>query len=43
VAANEADRAEALFNEAKRVDESLVATAVNQANENYKAWKARYG
>ena len=43
VSANEADRAAALYNEAKRVDESIVATAVNQANENYKAWKSMYG
>lgn len=43
VAANEIQRAEALYNEAKRVDESIVDTAVKQANENYKAWKSIYG
>ena len=43
IAANEADRAAALYEEAKRVDQSLVTTAVNQAEENYRAWKARYG
>lgn len=42
IAANEADRAAALYNEAKRVDESLVNTAVNQAAENYRAWQAMY-
>jgi len=43
IADNEVRRAEALYQEAKRVDEALMATAVNQAAENYKAWKARYG
>ena len=43
VAANETDRAEALYAEAKRVDESIVATAIRQADENYKEWKSRYG
>lgn len=43
IADNEVRRAEALYQEARRVDESLMATAVNQAAENYKAWKARYG
>lgn len=43
IANNEADRAAALYNEAKRVDESLVSTAVNQATENYRAWQAAYG
>lgn len=43
IANNEADRAAALYNEAKRVDESLVSTAVNQATENYRAWQAMYG
>ncbi len=42
IANNEADRAAALYNEAKRVDESLVSTAVNQATENYRAWQAMY-
>jgi len=43
IANNEADRAAALYSEAKRVDESLVSTAVNQATENYRAWQAAYG
>lgn len=43
IASNDADRAAALYNEAKRVDESLVSTAVNQATENYRAWQAMYG
>ena len=43
IANNEADRAAALYSEAKRVDESLVSTAVNQATENYRAWQAMYG
>lgn len=42
VANNEADRAAALYNEAVRVDESIVATAANQAAENYRAWMAAY-
>lgn len=42
IANNEADRAAALYTEAKRVDESLVSTAVNQATENYRAWQAMY-
>lgn len=43
VAANEAERAAALYSEARRLDESLVTTAVNQAAENYRAWQAMYG
>lgn len=43
VANNEAAKAQALYNEAVRVDESLVSTAANQATENYRAWQARYG
>lgn len=43
IANNEADRAAALYAEAKRVDESLVSTAINQATENYRAWQAMYG
>jgi hypothetical protein len=42
VANNEAERAQALYAEAIRVDESLVATAANQATENYRAWQAKY-
>ena len=43
IANNEAQRAAALYDEARRVDESLVSTAVNQATENYRAWQAMYG
>lgn len=43
VANNEAERAQALYNEAIRVDESLVTTAANQATENFRAWQAKYG
>lgn len=43
VANNEAERAQALYAEAQRVDESIVNTAINQASENYRAWQARYG
>jgi hypothetical protein len=43
IANNEARRAAALYDEARRVDESLVSTAVNQATENYRAWQAMYG
>ncbi|MBR6654350.1 MAG: hypothetical protein IKL27_06435 [Oscillospiraceae bacterium] len=43
IAANEADRALALYNEAIRVDESMVTTAANQATENFRAWQAKYG
>lgn len=43
VSSNEAERATALYNEAKRLDESMVETAVYQANENYKAWESLYG
>lgn len=42
VANNELQKAEALYNEAVRVDESIVATALNQASENYKAWASQY-
>ena len=43
VSSNEAERATALYNEAKRLDEAMVETAVYQANENYKAWESLYG
>lgn len=43
VANNEAERAQALYAEAVRVDESLVTTAANQATENFRAWQAKYG
>lgn len=42
IANNEMDRAYALYQEAVRVDESIVSTALNQASENYKAWTSRY-
>lgn len=42
IADNDTARATALYQEAVRVDESIVNTAVNQANENYKAWAAMY-
>lgn len=42
IANNELSKAEALYNEAVRVDESVVATALNQATENYKAWSSGY-
>ena len=42
VANNEAERAQALYAEAIRVDESLVTTAANQATENFRAWQAKY-
>ena len=43
IANNEAERAQALYQEAMRVDESIVNTAINQATENFRAWQARYG
>jgi hypothetical protein len=43
IADNNAQRDAALYDEARRVDESLVSTAVNQATENYRAWQAMYG
>ena len=39
IAKNELQKAQALYEEAKRVDESLVSTAINQANLNWKIWK----
>jgi hypothetical protein len=42
VANNDAERAQALYAEAIRVDESLVTTAANQATENHRAWQAKY-
>lgn len=43
IAENDAERANALYQEAVRVDNSIVNTALNQATENYKAWVALYG
>jgi hypothetical protein len=42
VANNDAARAQALYAEAVRVDESLVSTAANQAADNFNAWQAMY-
>lgn len=42
IAENDTARATALYQEAVRVDDSIVNTAVNQAEENYKAWVANY-
>ena len=39
IAKNELQKAKALYEEAKRVDESLVSTAINQANLNWQIWK----
>lgn len=39
VAKNELNKAQALYEEAMRVDESLVSTAINQANLNWNVWK----
>ena len=43
IAQNELNKAQALYEEAKRVDESLVATAINQANLNWNIWKSNNG
>lgn len=42
LAQNNLQRAQALYDEAKRVDESMVATAVNQANLDWTVWNALY-
>ena len=39
IAKNELQKAQALYEEAKRVDESLVSTAINQAKLNWQIWK----
>jgi len=39
IANNELQKAQALYEEAKRVDESLVSTAINQANLNWQIWR----
>ena len=39
IAKNELQKAQALYDEAKRVDESLVSTAINQANLDWQIWK----
>lgn len=43
VAKNDLEKAQALYQEAKRVDESIVNTAINQANLNWSIWKTLYG
>ncbi len=43
IAKNELQKAQALYEEAKRVDESLVATAINQANLDWDIWKYNNG
>ena len=42
LAQNDLQRAQALYEEAKRVDESLVNTAANQANLDWTVWNAIY-
>lgn len=42
IAKNDLQRAQALYQEAKRVDDSLVATAINQANLDWTVWNALY-
>jgi len=42
VAKNDLEKAQALYQEAKRVDESIVNTAINQANLNWNIWKTLY-
>lgn len=39
IAKNELEKAQALYEEAKRVDESLVSTGINQANLNWQIWR----
>lgn len=43
VAKNDLQRAQALYQEAKRVDESIVNTAINQANLDWSVWSRLYG
>lgn len=43
VAKNDLEKAQALYQEAKRVDESIVNTAINQANLNWNIWRTLYG
>lgn len=43
IAQNDLQRAQALYQEAKRVDDSIVNTAINQANLNWQVWKNLYG
>jgi Skp family chaperone for outer membrane proteins len=42
IAQSDLQKAQALYQEAKRVDESLVNTAVNQANMDWTVWNALY-
>lgn len=39
IAKNELQKAQALYEEARRVDESLVSTGINQANLNWQIWQ----
>ena len=43
IAKNDLEKAQALYQEAKRVDESIVNTAINQANLNWSVWRSLYG
>lgn len=43
IAKNELEKAQALYEEAKRVDESLVSTGINQANLNWQIWRYNNG
>lgn len=42
IANGELQRAQLLYQEAVRVDEGIVQTALNQADENYRAWQSQY-
>lgn len=42
VAQNDLQRAQALYQEARRVDESIVNTAINQANLDWSVWRSLY-
>lgn len=42
IAKNDLEKAQALYQEARRVDESIVNTAINQANLNWSVWKSLY-
>lgn len=43
ISQNDVQKAQALYDEARRVDESIVKTAVDQANMDFAVWKALYG
>lgn len=42
IANGDLQRAQLLYQEAVRVDEGIVQTALNQADENYRAWQSQY-